>query len=137
MAPWARILVIIKNIIDRKYPLQHSRNLYYHLHKIIPTTLSQTIISSQLENKDSTAIQNTSDISNTDDINSYVTTRKKKLQCSGHIYNHLFETIDHYFTSCTSSVNKNNRITPSWQRMFFFGLTANLLMLINVSNQGY
>ena len=37
------------------------------------TSLSQTIISSQLENKDSTAIQNTSDISNIDDIHSCVT----------------------------------------------------------------
>ena len=35
--------------------------------------MSQTIISSLLENKDSTSIQNTSDISNTDDIHSCVT----------------------------------------------------------------
>ena len=37
------------------------------------TSLSQTIISSQLENKDSTAIQNMSDISNSNDIQSCVT----------------------------------------------------------------
>ena len=41
------------------------------------TSLSQTILSSQLENKDSTAIQNMSDISNTDDIQSCVTPRKQ------------------------------------------------------------
>ena len=41
------------------------------------TSLSQTIISSQLENKDSTAIQNTVDISNTDDIHSCVTPQKQ------------------------------------------------------------
>ena len=76
------------------------------------TSLSQTIISYQLENKDSTVIQNTSDISNTDDIQSC--DPEKKLQCSGHIYNLLFDTIDHYFTSCTCWVNKNNRITPIW-----------------------
>ena len=35
--------------------------------------MSQTIISSQLEYKDSTAIQKTSDISNTDNIHSCVT----------------------------------------------------------------
>ena len=40
------------------------------------TSLSQTIISSQLENKESTAIQNTSDISNKDDIHSCLTPRK-------------------------------------------------------------
>ena len=39
--------------------------------------MSQTIISSQLENKDSTDIQNTSEISNTDDIQSCVTPRKQ------------------------------------------------------------
>ena len=41
------------------------------------TSLSQTIISSQLENKDSTAIQNTSEILNTDDIHSYLTPQKQ------------------------------------------------------------
>ena len=41
--------------------------------------MSQTIISSQLENKDSTAIQNTSDISNTDDIHSCVTPQKNNI----------------------------------------------------------
>ena len=35
LAPWARLLVILTNIIDQKYPLQHSRNLYYHLQHII------------------------------------------------------------------------------------------------------
>ena len=39
--------------------------------------MSQTIISSQLENKDSTAIQNTSDISNTDDIQPCATPPKQ------------------------------------------------------------
>ena len=46
-------------------------------HTSYTTSLSQTIISSQLENKYSTAIQNTSEISNTDDIHSCVTPRKK------------------------------------------------------------
>ena len=41
------------------------------------TSLSQTIISSQLKNKDSTEIQNTSDVSNIDDIHSYVIPRKQ------------------------------------------------------------
>ena len=52
------------------------------------TILSQTIISSQLENKESTAIQNKSNISNTDDIHSCVTPQNK-LHCSGHIYNYF------------------------------------------------
>ena len=35
LAPWARKLVVLTNIINKKYPLQHSRNLYYHLQHII------------------------------------------------------------------------------------------------------
>ena len=46
--------------------------------------LTQTIISSQLENEVSNAIQNKTDTSNTDDIHSCVTDRKK-LQNSGYI----------------------------------------------------
>ena len=45
-------------------------------HTSYKTSLSQTIISSQLENKDSTAIQNTLDISNTDGIKSCVPPKK-------------------------------------------------------------
>ena len=45
-------------------------------HTSYTTTLTRTIISSQLEHKDSTEIKNTSDISNTDDIHSCVTPDK-------------------------------------------------------------
>ena len=45
-------------------------------HTSYTTNLTQKIISYQLENEDSTAIQNTLDISNTDDILSCVTPRK-------------------------------------------------------------
>ena len=48
-------------------------------HTSYTTSLLQTIISSQLENKDSTAIQNTSDISNKDEIHSCVTPRKQNI----------------------------------------------------------
>ena len=41
--------------------------------------MTRTIISYQLEHKDSTAIQNTSDISNTDDIQYYVTPWKQNI----------------------------------------------------------
>ena len=42
-------------------------------HTSYTTSLSQTIVSYQLENKDSTSIQNMSEISNTDYIHSCVT----------------------------------------------------------------
>ena len=46
---------------------------------------TRTSILSQLDNKDIIKNQNRNNISNTDDMNSCVTPRKKKLQCSGHI----------------------------------------------------
>ena len=45
-------------------------------HTSYTTNPTRTIISSELENEDSTAIQNTSEISNTDDIHSCVTPPK-------------------------------------------------------------
>ena len=48
-------------------------------HKSYTTSLSQTFISSQLENEDSITIQNTSDILNTDDIHSCVTPQKHNI----------------------------------------------------------
>ena len=80
MAQRERILIVLTNIIDykistptlKKPVLSSSAN-----HTPYTTSLSQTIISSKLENKDSTAIKNTSDISNTDDIHSCVTPKKQ------------------------------------------------------------
>ena len=48
-------------------------------HTSYTTSLSQTIISYEHENKNRTAIQNTSDILNRDDIHSCVTPRKKNI----------------------------------------------------------
>ena len=48
-------------------------------HTSYTSNLIRTIISSQLENEDSTTIQNTLDISNTDDIHSVVTPRKQNI----------------------------------------------------------
>ena len=48
-------------------------------HTSYTTTSTRTIISSQLEHKDSTEIQNASDISNTYDIHSCVTPQKQNI----------------------------------------------------------
>ena len=69
------------------------------VHTSSASNLTRTFISSQLENKDSTAIQNTSGISNTDDIHSCAT--PKKISVFMPHLNPLFDIIDHYFTSCT------------------------------------
>ena len=48
-------------------------------HTSYTTNSTRTVMSYQLQHKDSTSIQNTSDISNTDDIKSYVTPRKQNI----------------------------------------------------------
>ena len=48
-------------------------------HTSYTTNLTPTIMSHQLQHKDSTSIQNTMNISNTDDIHSCVTPRKQNI----------------------------------------------------------
>ena len=78
------------------------------------TSLSQTIISSQLEHKDSTAIQKTSDISNTDDIHSCVTPRKQNYSVQSISKIPRLTPLITTLPLASFLVNKNNRITPSW-----------------------
>ena len=40
-------------------------------------------------------------------------TKKKKLQCSGHIYNHSFDTIKHFTQYGTRWVTQKKTITPA------------------------
>ena len=58
----------------KKHVISYSEN-----HTSYTTNWTQTIISSQLENEDSTGIKNMSDISNTDDIHSCVTPQKHNI----------------------------------------------------------
>ena len=77
----------ISNLTLKKPVLSSSAH-----HTSYTTTSTRTIISYQLEHKDSTAIQNTSDISNTDDIHSCVTPQKKNISVQAHIYTPLFDS---------------------------------------------
>ena len=84
---WARTSVIIGQIFDGKYTLQHSRNLFYHLQVLIhhlqvirhehPSCLNLII-------KTSLQIKKKNNTSNTDYIHSCVRPQKKS-QCLGHI----------------------------------------------------
>ena len=71
----------VSNLTLKKPVLSSSEN-----HTSYTTSLSQRIITSQLENKDSTAIQNNSDISNTDYIHSCLTPGKQITVFRLHIY---------------------------------------------------
>ena len=94
--------------------------------------MTQNIISSQLENKDSTAIQNTSDISNADYIQSCVTPQKQNhsVQATSTI-THLTPLI----TNLRFALLKLTKIIelPQLVRNICVSrLTANLLMLLSV-----
>ena len=64
-------------------------------HTSYTTSLSQSILSSQLDNKDSTAIQNTSEILKYILYPLLYNTPKIEYQCSGHNYTPLFDNIGH------------------------------------------
>ena len=76
-------------------------------HMSYTTSLSQTIISSQLENKDSTAIQNTSEILNTDDIHSFVTLRKQNIS--------VHATSTPPCLNLATSIKTNIRMLPTYR----------------------
>ena len=67
-------------MINCNYPLQHSRNLFCHLQLLVDylqLVQHEKSISYQLDNKEITINQNNNNTSNTDDIHSFVTPRKK------------------------------------------------------------
>ena len=103
-------------------------------HTSFTSNLTRTIISFQLENENSTEIKNTTDISNIDDIHSCVTPRKK-YQCSGHIYTPWLTPL--LYLLYLLRYQKQWNYPRLVNNICVFKLTANLLMLLNVSNQKY
>ena len=78
------------------------------------TSLSQTIISYQLENKDSTAIQNTSDISNTDDIHSFVTPKTQNYSVQATSTLPRLTPLITTLPLAPLAPTKRTELTPSW-----------------------
>ena len=99
--------------------------------------LTCTIISSQLENENITAIQNTMNIWNTDDIHSCVTPRKQNISAQAtYIPTWLTSSIT-TLTIAPVELPKTTELPWLVKNICISRLTSNLLMLINVSNQGY
>ena len=76
-------------------------------HTSYTTNSTRTIISHQLENKDSTAIRNTSDISNKYDIHSCVTPRKQNISVQA--------TSTPPCLTLSKSIIKNVRTLPTYR----------------------
>ena len=99
--------------------------------------MSQTIISSQLENEDSTAIQKTLEILNTDDIHSCVTSPKQNISVQATTTPPGLTPLITTLPLAPIKLTKTTELPPVGKEIFVFRLTPNLLMLLNVSNQGY
>ena len=81
---------------------------YSTAHTSSAGSLTQTFISSHLDNKYSTEIQNKKNTSNTDDIHSCVLSQKQNYSVQATSTTPSFDTIKQYFNYCTYWVTKNN-----------------------------
>ena len=106
-------------------------------HTSYTTTLTRTIISSQLEHKDSTEIKNLSDISNTDDIHSSVTAQKQNISVQATSTPSRLIPLITTEPRAPVELPKKKNYLQLVKNICVSRLTANLLMLLNVSNQGY
>ena len=116
----------------KKPVLSYSKNLTSYT-----TNLTRTIISSQIENEDSTTIQNTSEILNTDYIHSCVTPRKLNIIVPA------TPTPPHLISFITTlplapiELPKKQNYPQLVKNICISRLTSNILMILNVLNQGY
>ena len=106
-------------------------------HTSYTSNLTRTIISYQPENKDSTAIQNTSDISNTDDIHSYVTPQKHNISVRAAYTPPCLTPFITTLPLAPVELPKTTELPQLVKNICVSRLTENLLILLNVSNQGY
>ena len=106
-------------------------------HTSYTTNPTRTIISYQLENEDITAIQNTSDISNADDIHSFVTPRKQNTSVQETSTPPLLTPLITNYLLRLLSYRKQRNYPQLVNNICVSRLTANILILLNVSDQGY
>ena len=83
-------------------------------HTSYTTNSTRTTISYQLENSDSTSIQNTLDISNTYDIHSCVTPRKQNISFQATSIPPRLTPLITTLPNLPNEVPKNNTFTPTW-----------------------
>ena len=88
--------------------------------------MARSIISSQLENEDSTAIQSMSDISNTDYIHPYVTPRKQNIRV--HATSTPFHLTQLITTLALAHVElpKTKELPPVGKEYWFFKVNGKL-----------
>ena len=101
------------------------------------TNSTPTIMSQQLQHKDSTAIKNTVNTSNKDDTHSYATPRKHNISVKD------TSTPPHLTPLITTlpllpvELQKQHIYPHLVKNICVYRRTKNILMLLNVSNQGY
>ena len=106
-------------------------------HTSYTTNSTPTIMSHQLQHKDITYIQKTVNISNTDDVHSFITPRKHNISVQATStpprLKPLITTLPLYLLS----YQKQHSYPHLVKNICVSGLKINPLMLLDVSNQGY
>ena len=111
--------------------------LYSANHTSYTTNLTPTIMSYQLQHKDSTAIKNTVNTSNKDDTHSCATPRKQNISVKA---THAPPRLTPLLTTLPLlpvELPKTTHLPPLGKEYLCSRWTTHILMLINVSNQGY
>ena len=103
-----------------------------------PSTINSTgtPISSQLDNKDITANQNKNNTSNTDDIHSCVTPRKKNYSIQATYTSTCLTPLNYILPIAPVELPKKNNYPLPVKNICVFKFTEDLLMLPSVSNHG-
>ena len=106
-------------------------------HTFYTTISTRTIMSHQLQHKYSTSIQNTVNISNTDDIHSFVTPPKKISVFRTHLHPLVWHHWSLLYLFYLLSYQKQHIYPHLVKNICVSKLKTNLLMLLSVSNQEY
>ena len=105
-------------------------------HTSYTTNSTPTIMSHQRQHKDSNSIQNKVNISNTDDIHSCVTPRKKISVFRPQLHPLVWHHWSLLYLFYLLSYQKQHMYPHLAKNICVSKLTTNLLMLLSVSNQG-
>ena len=93
-------------------------------HKLYTSNLTRTIISSQLENEDSNAIQNKPDTSNTDDMHSCVTPRKKATVSRPHLHPLVWHHSTKKVSIAPFELQKTTKLPPVGEEYLCFQVNS-------------
>ena len=124
--------------IKKSTPTLHKHVLSYSAnHTSYTTNSTPTIMSHQLQHKESPSIQNTEDISNTDDIHSCVTPPKQNISVQATSTPPCLTPLITTLPLLPVEWPKTTHLTPLGKEYLCFQVDKKSPLLLNVSNQVY